>query len=350
MSPRSGFTLRRFSNFFNPVVLVLVTALIVAGSVFVLEERLHSATSSSTIVTCANIKTGVMRLLTAGSCNTKYERVMFWARQGQQGEIGETGPTGPEGATGPTGPSGPQGPAGVAGPMGPQGLTGERGQVGPQGPAGFGSQGPAGPQGAQGAQGPAGAVADDDDITNGFVAKNICGAAGTSPCVVGAIGPGGGYVFFVDYHNAYSGFDYLELSPAHWYGTTEDPDLPWCNVSTVIDPTNSVAPFYYSRSVGMGLANTNLMLANCTSGAAVAAHNYTSTYRGVSYSDYFLPSLGELMIMDESIIGLGEVSAADYWSSSEVNDTQAFAQDFFTGVVDLYLKSSSRKTAPVRRF
>ncbi len=40
-----------------------------------------------------------------------------------------------------------------------------------------------------------------------------CGANGTSACKIGTKGPGGGWIFFVDYNDQFSGFDYLEAAP-----------------------------------------------------------------------------------------------------------------------------------------
>jgi len=46
----------------------------------------------------------------------------------------------------------------------------------------------------------------------GFTVKNLCGSNGDQPCVIGATGPAGGIIVFVDYRYEYSDFDYLEVT------------------------------------------------------------------------------------------------------------------------------------------
>ena len=68
------------------------------------------------------------------------------------------------------------------------------GLIGPQGPVGIGSQGP---QGATGENG---------TYSSSFPYSMACGVSGTDACKVGALGPGGGWIFFVDYNDQYPGF------------------------------------------------------------------------------------------------------------------------------------------------
>lgn len=348
MSPQTGFPRKWLIGWRNPFVLLILTFLVLGTSVLVLEERLISATSSSTIVTCANNKTGVLRLLTNGSCKPAIEKTFFWSVKGQRGPKGATGPTGPMGAQGPAGPMGPKGETGPEGYMGPQGIQGLVGARGPSGPAG--PAGPTGPQGLQGQSGPAGASEVDIDTDYGFVPKNICGPTGVDACRIGSIGPGGGYIFFVDYHNQYSGFDYLELSPAHWYGTTEDPPIVWSSDTTSVIDAADGAPFWDDRAVGKGKANTEKMLTRDTSGAAWVATHYTSTYNGHSYSDYFLPSLGEMRLAYENMIAIGELTATDYWTSSEYDGTHAWDIDLNYGTQSGELKTLTNRVCPIRQF
>ena len=106
---------------------------------------------------------------------------------------------------------------------------------------------------------------------------------------IGDTGPGGGIVFFVDYHDQYPGFDYLEAAPA---------DLPggyayrWCGSDTQVLGASG----WDANAVGRGQANTNAIIAagcNTANDATQAAKNYTGGGKG----DWFLPSMGELMLM-----------------------------------------------------
>lgn len=313
---------------------------------FVIVERVQSATSSTTIVTCADRKTGDLRILTRGSCNPRTETVFHWAHEGPEGEPGEVGPTGPPG---PTGPQGEVGPVGPMGPQGIQGLAGERGPIGPQGPAGFSVQGPSGPQGPQGPQGVAGSNA--VDISNGFVQKYICGSSGTEKCVLGAMGPGGGTVIFVDYNNEYPNFDYRELAPIGWNGTSDDPSVAWCdNTTTQIDPVNGVYPYWKDRIQGQGSTNTANMLAVCTSGAAVLVHNYRPTHNGVTYSDWALPALAGLVQVFDYEFGNGLIEGEVYWSSSEYSATKAWAVNFLSFDQPTLDKTELHAVRPSRKF
>lgn len=323
------------------------TSFILITSFFVIEERARSATSSTTIVTCANKKTGDLRILTKGSCDTKTEIVFHWAHEGPEGEPGEVGPTGPEGPTGPPGPRGPEGPQGPEGMQGITGLTGPTGPRGPAGPAGAaGAQGPTGPQGPQG---PAGANA--VDTTNGFVQLYVCGPSGTSKCVLGAEGPAGGIVIFVDYHNDYPNFDYREVAPIGWNGTSDDPEVAWCNnTTTQIDPVNGVYPYWADRVQGHGSTNTSNMLAACTSGAAVLVHNYHPTHNGVTYSDWALPALGGLLQIYNYDFGAGIMEGEVYWSSSEYSATHAWTTNFMQFDQAIAPKSELHAVRPSRKF
>lgn len=346
MSSPSRNTPKWLSTYPKSTTALVATAVIALILMFVIVERVQSATSSTTIVTCANKKTGDLRILTRGSCNAKTETVFHWAHEGPEGEPGEIGPTGP---TGPTGPHGEVGPAGPMGPQGIQGLTGERGPIGPQGPAGFSVQGPSGPQGPQGPQGAAGSNA--VDLGDGFVPKYICGATGTSLCKIGSIGPGGGTVFFVDYYNLYSNLDYIEIAPLGWSGDATDPSLPWSsNTTTAVDPVTAAAPYYVNRKLGYAADATADMMVYDTSGAAYRCSNYTATYNGQSVSGWYVPVMAGLTYLFENLIGWGSMEATEYWTSSETSATEAWTLNMFDGTPSINPKSSSKKVRCVHFF
>lgn len=341
MSRQTDFDFRSPSTWRHSVGFVTSVALVLVGSVFVIEEKARSATSSTTIVTCANKQTGDLRILTKGSCNTKTETVFHWAHEGPSGEPGEVGPSGPSGPTGPQGPGGPQGPEGM------QGIAGFTGPTGPSGPSG--PMGPQGPQGIPGTQGPAGVS--PPDTSNGFVQKYVCGSSGTEKCVLGSMGPAGGTVIFVDYNNEYPDFDYRELAPIGWNGTTDDPVVPWCNnTTTQVDPVNGVYPYWKDRVQGHGGTNTANMLAVCTSGAAVLVHNYHAVHNGVTYSDWALPALAGLLQIWHYEFGAGLMEGEVYWSSSEYSATQAWTTDFSQFDQAILNKSESHAVRPSRKF
>ena len=233
--------------------------------------------------------------------------------RGAKGDIGPIGATGTAGAIGATGAKGDTGAASVvAGPQGIQGLTGANGAVGPTG-----TTGTAGPTGAVGLTGPVG-------ITSTFSYSMTCGThtPQNEACKIGSKGPGGGWIFFVDYNEQYSGFNYLEAAPA------DTAAVIWCtNTSTSIPAVAG----WSARAVGAGQRNTTAMIgAGCTTGAAQSADQYFTA----TASDWFLGTLGDMMAMytNLSYAGVGGFANTIYWSSTEYASIIAWNQNFSNGL------------------
>ena len=233
----------------------------------------------------------------------------------------------PEGVnlSGGTGATGPSGPTGATGATGAAGAAGSNGSAG--------ATGAAGSTGAQGTNG-----------SNGFVPLSTCGSAGTTLCTIGTTGPGGGLIFFVDYNNQYSGFNYLEAAPADLSGT-----YAW---SDTIAISVAGANGWAARAVGRGQANTTaIVTAYPTSGAAVSADAYSSpSYNSVVKSDWFLGSIGEMKLMYDNLQGLGGLVATHYWSSSEIDSRNGWVQYFTAGYQNTWTKADPSNVRPVRSF
>lgn len=194
------------------------------------------------------------------------------------------------------------------GPKGPAGLTGAMGPAGAQGlPGATGAVGPAGPIGATG---PAGSL-------GSFAHK------------IGDVGPGGGFIFFVNHFDQYPGFTYLEAAPTD-ASTLFATVFEWCNLTTTSIPA---AAGWAANAVGRGQANTTAMLGVCASGAANAADAYVAPN---TTDDWFLPSEGELMLMYTNLrqagVGGGAFGNGYYWSSTELFVVNAAGQDFIGGM------------------
>ena len=157
---------------------------------------------------------------------------------------------------------------------------------------------------------------------------------------VGDIGPGGGWIFFVDYYDQYPCLTYLEAAPTDT-GAFEQ----WCDkTNTSISATGGWA----GKGVGKGQANTTAMLGVCTSGAANAADLYLTATK----SDWFLPSLGELMLMYTNLLqaGVGGFANDYYWSSTEFGSNLAWLQSFFNGGQGINYKYGPFRVRAVRAF
>ena len=203
----------------------------------------------------------------------------------------------------------------------------------------------AGTNGTAGAKGETGAAG--TNATVAITQLSICGTGGTSLCKVGAVGPGSGLIFFVDYNDQYTGFDYLEAAPQSCEGTGK----AWSS-----DTNHSLVAVngWAARAVGAGKANSAAMIASGatsyvgdTSGAAFFAEGSTCGTK----TDWFLGSIGEMMLMYDNLQGVGGFAAGGYWSSSEISEFFAWEQDFLNGYQGNDRKvDSTFYVRPVRAF
>ena len=88
--------------------------------------------------------------------------------------------------------------------------------------------------------------------------------------------------------------------------------------------------------IGAGKSNTDLIIANQGLGdggiyAARVCHEYSVTVGGVTYEDWYLPSLEELnlLYLQKNVVGVFAVGF--YWSSTEYATNDAWSQYFTNG-------------------
>ena len=116
-----------------------------------------------------------------------------------------------------------------------------------------------------------------------------------------------------------------------------------------------------SASIGQGQTNTTAMMgqAGYTGGAAAVCNDYSITVNEITYSDWFLPSKDELnqIRINKAIINTtaaansgSELNNSDfsYWSSTEFNAEQAFAQQFDNNDVRFEKIYKNDENYPVR--
>ena len=121
--------------------------------------------------------------------------------------------------------------------------------------------------------------------------------------------------------------------------------------------TQSTANGNTLEAIGTGQSNTTAMMnqPGYTGGAAQAAEDYSVTDNGVTYNDWFLPSLEELNEMysqKNSIEAAAGVTpfGTDYWSSSEHNSSRAKSVDMSSGNDSNTNKSSQYRVRAIRTF
>ena len=211
---------------------------------------------------------------------------------------------------------------GCAGSTGGQALgLGDEGTPAPtaSGPSGAGSESPAGvvPTVEASAEAPVPATVSPEVGESPVPEQPMLAAAAPATYNVGDTGPGGGIVFY-DAGSVQPWGRYLEAAPAGWSGSARDPRVRWC------DRRGDVAT---STAIGAGAANTQAMLAACSTGAATSA----SDYRGGGLTDWFLPSKDELNALFGQRGRVGGFVLVGYWSSSQFDVARAWIQAFNYG-------------------
>jgi len=142
---------------------------------------------------------------------------------------------------------------------------------------------------------------------------------------------GGGIIFYID------GTGQHGLISA----TTDQCEGKWGCYGTLIGGT--------SPAIGTGQANTTAILNGCSEADIAARICDDLVLNG--YSDWFLPSIGELnqMYLQRNLIG-GFIDAY-YWSSTEYDDYYAWGQTFYGGYYSSFgIKDATLWVRSVRRF
>ena len=203
------------------------------------------------------------------------------------------------------------------------------------------------------------------------------------------IGPSGGYVFY-DKGDSSDGWRYLEASPADlrvvdgvptidsnasgysdattgyvfgFYRTTDDGSNLYVNGTTTYNAADCTG-----TAIGTGKTNTQLLVnamddetytSSYGSGktgnyAAKLCDDLTYTVKGITYSDWFLPSRDELNLMYKQLKanGLGGFANSYYWSSSETAYSAGYACElsFYMGYLYEYSRQNYSGVWPVRVF
>jgi hypothetical protein len=153
---------------------------------------------------------------------------------------------------------------------------------------------------------------------------------------------GGGIVFYV-YDNGQHGL----VAATADQGT----GIRWCGGNPSYTNTRA-----RGDGVGAGLKNTSIICANQgpvdgNSFAATMANEFSITVGGVTYGDWYLPSKYELNLLYLQKTVVGGFANGEYWSSTEIDDDQAWFQTFTNGSQgNYYTKLLQAGVRPVRTF
>ena len=255
----------------------LIVSSFIVGS-FVASFGVVSALGGASSVTICATKSGELRYAKDGVCKTPKETALIL---GETGPAGATGPVGPAGATGPVGPAGATGPAGAA--------------------------------------------------ESAFAPQSLCGNTHNQLCSLGSIGPGGGYIVYIDTANRSSEFDYLEVAPtdastgAVWSTDTQNCGLN-LDANCQINLLTSYAESAGKSGLRYGQSSTNAIVERHNAGGAAAgsyAAGIADSYTTPLASDWFLPSysqLGQVWNVFKNVEPAINMSTAEkYWSSTELS-------------------------------
>ena len=197
-------------------------------------------------------------------------------------------------------------------------------------------------------------------------------ATASAPAVtyeaVGATGPGGGIIFYVNTAGFVCGptlaarCNYLEAAPTSGSSAWTDAPYAWSGNTSA-----SIGAPAQGTAIGTGYANT-LAIVGQTSGGNTAskAGTIARAYSGPNgLSDWSLPSKDELNQMckwanavawtsDATLCTHGTLAAGFsntlYWSSSEYDGSNSSLQDFYAGVQLNFGKGTTNYPRPVRAF
>ena len=206
--------------------------------------------------------------------------------------------------------------------------------------------------------------------------------------MVGSSGPGGGTIYYYDLAGFNCGENYtdtgsstpaggkchyLEVAQRDWDTPTvsitisTDPSLPWAQTgfTTVDVPEIDNESSVNNSAAGVGLGLKNSIAIVNRAGSPTAAST-ARAYKGGSLEDWYLPTIPELNLLCQWVGGQTQnvdtrgncnanisTSGLDrnlYWTSSERQDNQAWAQTFSTGAQNNYLKNQAPRVRPVRAF
>ena len=118
-------------------------------------------------------------------------------------------------------------------------------------------------------------------------------------------------------------------------------DIQWYNGSHIVTGATATV-------LGTGNANTNTIVAAQGTGSYAARLCYNLVFNG--YTDWYLPSKDELNKLYLNRVAVGGFTVNVYWSSSEINNSDAWSQNFDGGSQANFDKLNTLYVRAVRAF
>ena len=174
----------------------------------------------------------------------------------------------------------------------------------------------------------------------------------------------GGYIFFVDVNDDLPSIEGMvaSLNDISFFNTYF---WSWgCSSADPLTPVTSFPPSGPTAEVGDGWTNTDTIVAHICSASNYAAEKCYDANLD-DYTDWFLPSAKELLLMWEHLAdsdgdnsnsgpsdpgNLGNFESVDYWSSTLGDDAGAWKTSFSDGTQEVQLRSNAIRVRAVRLF
>jgi len=99
-------------------------------------------------------------------------------------------------------------------------------------------------------------------------------------------------------------------------------------------------------AVGDGKSNSDTVAQLCSGSAASACENLNLNL----YDDWFLPSISELNLLYEQRRVVANLFKGKYWSSTSIDSTHAYYEDFANGTPFTVSRDAFAKVRPIRYF
>jgi hypothetical protein len=208
---------------------------------------------------------------------------------------------------------------------------------------------PAAPRQAQSGAKPAGdisAAAPQPEAAQTAAAASTPAAQASGSYKIGDTGPAGGIIFYVK-GNSSGGWRYLEAAPEDVASTEA-----WIKAVLSNQMSGMLKVTGLRTELGTGKQNKDRFISKANPGSYPALEACLA-YDAGGKTDWFLPSKDELDMMYKNLKqkGLGKFKDAEYWSSSDTGDTQAWCQSFSNGKqYGNEDKTGSKRVRAVRQF
>jgi len=136
------------------------------------------------------------------------------------------------------------------------------------------------------------------------------------------------------------GYGWCAYVDATGHGFIVSYDIPftgaWGCSGTILGTATGTA-------IGTGLANTNLILANCATRPIAAS--VAKAYTGGGFSDWYLPSSGEWqqILLNRNVVGLSYPNTSNYYTSTEQSSsTTTYAVSCFFNASSGYMSGAAK--------